>query len=737
MANVLAGLDRQQTGAWHSVSVGVIFGADAVGYCLALATLCFSGALSAGLGLATALLLLASAIATLFMFRFGNFRVAMAIAQDSSISILAPAVILAASSVSGPGEARVATAFAVIGTSAMVSGLAFWVVGRLGLGRLVRMFPYPVLAGFLASSGYLLFFAAMSIITGQSGLAAMAGAATDPLVQLRLFPAVVMAVALMLAIRIWEGPRPVLVIILAAITGYYLVTAILGIDHAKAIELGLLPQVGASADAALGFDMLGLINWVAVAYAAPSIAAVVLMNLIGILLNTSGVELATGEDVDENCELRIAGAANTVIGLFGGLTSYLQSGATILCAKLGVQRAPLILGYCATLLIACFFAPLIVAVVPSFIPAALVMMIGLSMLQDWLLNTRQRLIPIDWLIVASIVLATAILGILPAIAVGLLLALIGFAYASIRLPIIRHTTTATQRRSICDRTAAQNDLLTKEGDRIRILHLQGPLFFGSVEQMISKLRLLTNPTHDLSALILDFSDVHSFDSSACAALEKLSHLMQAQGIVPDVTGVSPRLRAVFARWGLPLAKAGDIGTLHGFRLWPTLEDAIEHCETVLLDKLLPVDDDTDIARLLFDLGHQNSRTADLFSRMKRQALVPGDVLIAAHDQSHDVFFVVSGRLGVHLPTKSGRKMRVRTIGQGAIVGEIAFLTGQPRNADVICEEAAVVLCLSGAAIRDIDTNDRDLAGLLMAIFGRSLALKLAQSNSQLANLRSV
>ena len=185
LANDSVVRDQPQTGVLRSILVGVVFGADAAGYCLALATICFSGALVVGLGFATAVFLLGSAVATLCLFRFGSFRLSLAISQDTSIAILAPAVILAASSVSGPNEAQVATAFAVIGASALASGLVFWAIGSLGLGRLVRMFPYPVVAGFLASSGYLLVFSAMAIVTGSIHLDAMAAAVSDPLVQLR------------------------------------------------------------------------------------------------------------------------------------------------------------------------------------------------------------------------------------------------------------------------------------------------------------------------------------------------------------------------------------------------------------------------------------------------------------------------------------------------------------------------------------------------------------------------
>ncbi len=701
-----------------------------------MASLCFGGALAVGLGLATAVFIFGTAFSTVILYYFGGFRLSLAVSQDTSISVLAPAVVLVATGVSGPIEAQVATAFAAIGASAVATGVVFWTVGRLGLGGLVRMFPYPVLAGFLASSGYLLVNAGLYMVTDQTSLGARALAAADPNVQLRLLPALVIAVAMLIATRIWVGAKPVLIIIFLALVSYYLLAAILGVDQLRAVELGLLPKVGDSGSGTLSLAMLGLIDWAAVLHLAPTIAAVVLLNLIGVLLNTSGVELATGQDVDENRELRVIGVANLFVGGLGGITCFLQGGATVVSSKLGGQSGAMITGYVAVTLAFCLFAPMIVAIVPVFVPAALVMFIGLSMLLDWLIGTWRRLILIDWLIVASIVLATAFLGVLPAIAVGLFLSLVGFAIASIRLPVIRHATSVAMRRSIRDRIAPQSEVLMREGDRVRILFLQGPLFFGSVEQVVSRLREMTSTPRGLSAVVLDFSAVHSFDSSACAALEKLAHLMRASGIAPHVTGISPGLNAVFKRWGLLLADADELFASHLFRHWPSLDSAIEHCETALLAEQHQDAQEIDIAKIILELGNNNPRTADLIGRMQRYELVPGDRLIVASERTHDVFFLVSGQLGVHLPTASGHKIRVRAMGPGTIVGEIAYLTGQPRNADVVCEEATVVLCLTEVDISDIEANDRDLAALMLAILGRSLAAKLAQSNGILTNLQA-
>jgi SulP family sulfate permease len=395
---------------------------------------------------------------------------------------------------------------------------------------------------------------------------------------------------------------------------------------------------------------------------------------------------------------------------------------------LGVHRQGLITGYLLTVAVAAFIAPVLVAIVPVFIPAALLMFIGLTMLTDWLVATARRLTLIDWLTVLIIVLATALIGILPAIGIGLALALLGFAYASIRLPIIRQSTTVAKRHSIRDRSVPHRDALLQQGDRICILHLQGPLFFGSVEKMISHLRQVTAQRPGMAWAILDFSEVYSFDSSACSALDKLSNLMAAQGVSAHLTGVSPGLRAVFAKWGLPMALTDGAP---GFRLWPQLDEAIEHCENQLLDQLGLPSEQTDVAHILFDLGRQHPRTADLIARMQRLVLPKGEVLIKSADRSGDVFFVTSGRLGVHLPAALGGSMRVRVMGPGAIVGEIAYMSDRPRNADVVCEEATTVLCLTAASIRQIEEQDRDLAALMMSIFNRSLASKLDMTNGLL------
>lgn len=118
--------------------------------------------------------------------------------------------------------------------------------------------------------------------------------------------------------------------------------------------------------------------------------------------------------------------------------------------------------------------------------------------------------------------------------------------------------------------------------------------------------------------------------------------------------------------------------------------------------------------------------------MERRKLAPGEVLLQASDQASNIYFLESDHLSVYLPLAFGHSVRVTSMAHGAIVGEISYLTGQPRSANVISEDWTHVLCLRESTLRRIEKKDPVLSALIMSILCRSLAAKLLQSNAQLA-----
>ncbi len=169
-------------------------------------------------------------------------------------------------------------------------------------------------------------------------------------------------------------------------------------------------------------------DWGQILPLALTLCALVLVNLIAVLLNMSGVEIAARRDVSENRELRGIGLVNLLNGAYGG---------TIIAARLGVHRGGLVAGRVLVLLIACFLPARIVVVVPIFVASGLLMFVGLAMLEDWLIVTRKRMILQEWLIVLGILVITISVGILPAVGAGLVPAMLTFVVGYIRVRIAR------------------------------------------------------------------------------------------------------------------------------------------------------------------------------------------------------------------------------------------------------------------------------------------------------------
>ena len=83
----------------------------------------------------------------------------------------------------------------------VLCGIVFFVMGRFRLGGLVRFVPYPVVGGFLAGTGWLLFKAGAQRIHGDAG-------EVGNVLQLfefqlsHLLPGVAFGVILLIAVRV-------------------------------------------------------------------------------------------------------------------------------------------------------------------------------------------------------------------------------------------------------------------------------------------------------------------------------------------------------------------------------------------------------------------------------------------------------------------------------------------------------------------------------------------------------
>ncbi len=71
----------------------------------------------------------------------------------------------------------------------------------------------------------------------------------------------------------------------------------------------------------------------------------------------------------------------------------------------------------------------------------------------------------------------------------------------------------------------------------------------------------------------------------------------------------------------------------------------------------------------------------------------GQEILEYHDETRDVFFLVSGTVRVSIYSMSGKVVTFRDIGAGSTFGEFAAIDGQPRSASVLALSDATVAAM--------------------------------------------
>ena len=318
------------SGVWiPGLTAGALISLMAVFFALSIGSLIFSGDLAPYLANGLGIALVTQTIVLIVISLGSSVAGVTGSLQDTCGVILAAMAAALFGSLEAAGaEERLATVLVAIAVTTVLTGAFLWAVGFFRLGGLVRYVPYPVVGGFLAGSGWLLVRGSLSVMAGVPFTYEGLQAALQPERLVLWLPGALLAVVLLVAARRFRhflvGPA----ILVGAFALFYLILPIVGLSVDEAAARGLLlaaPSPAPEAAAAVKLTwqspvpaLLAAVNWPAILGQAGNIAIVLVLAVVSLLLNVSGIELAIRRDTDLNRELRVAGAANLLSGLAVG-----------------------------------------------------------------------------------------------------------------------------------------------------------------------------------------------------------------------------------------------------------------------------------------------------------------------------------------------------------------------------------------------------------------------------------
>lgn len=253
------------------------------------------------------------------------------------------------------------------------------------------------------------------------------------------------------------------------------------------------------------------------------------------------------------------------------------------------------------------------------------------------------------------------------------LALHLFATGAVPQSALRLNYDGSQISSHRRRTPALQQTLRSSGHRIRLVELQGELIFSTFEPIV---RLALKAAPYCQYFILNLKNVVNIDTVALRMIRELQENLGRQGV--------ELLSCHVERFSKLLKTAGIKPEVQ----FADDDAALEYAENKLLDEIVGASWRTwksvplHECQLLSALKEEELSWLD--AQMPEGQASTGDFLIHAGDAGDSLYLLLSGAIEVRIPAPDGGTgKRVNVFEAGMAFGEMGFLDGSPRSADVI------------------------------------------------------
>jgi SulP family sulfate permease len=266
-----------------------------------------------------------------------------------------------------------------------------------------------------------------------------------------------------------------------------------------------------------------------------------------------------GDTHDSNMELVAQGLANIVSALFGGIPATGAIARTAANAKSGGKSPISGMVHAITLLITMLALMPLAKMIPMTVLAAILAVVSYNMSQ-WRAFKGLLKAPKSDVIVLIITFAgTVIFDLVVAIGIGMVLTAFLF---------IKRMSDTTQIRDLVSEEVFDNDItsvLEKSEGKIHVYQVNGPMFFGVVQDVITKMKELEA---SIDVVILDMRHTHAIDASAIDALTRILKHCDALNIRFCLTHVQEQPMRV-------LNKMGFVVKIGQSNIYETKTEAIE------------------------------------------------------------------------------------------------------------------------------------------------------------------
>ncbi len=376
----------------------------------------------------------------------------------------------------------------------------------------------------------------------------------------------------------------------------------------------------------------------------------------------------------------------------------------------------------------------VLALLPLTVSAAIMFVVATGLFDRWSrgvfrqLKAGSRDSDAVWslAVVAAVCVITVAFGFVVSVAAGILLSMV-LLVVSMNRSLVRSVATGATRASRRVYSTEQAQLLRERGDVVKVLGLEGAIFFGTAETLRRQVERIAPGAR---FVILDLRRVTTIDASGAVMLERLAEHLAEAGVKLILASIVPgdrRAKALRA-FGTVMRDVRD-------QWFVDADHALEYAERQLLDAegVAPPSVELPVDRLSLLDGLTAEQREALTRWLERRELAAGEVLFEEGAPGDCMYLLAKGSISIQtgLAGSGGPMRRLVSFAPGVIFGETAMLDGGGRTARAVADEPSVVHVLTRASLEEIRRDDPVLAGQVLFNLARHLSSLLRLANATL------
>ncbi|MHB8098474.1 MAG: SulP family inorganic anion transporter [Sulfuricurvum sp.] len=632
------------------------------------------------------------------------------------------------------------TIFMMLMVVALLAGILQITFGAIGLGRLIKYMPFPVVSGYLSGIGLYIIASQAPKFLGMPSGTYFWDSLQDPFLWQwqSITVGSITILAMLFANKIFRTIPAVIIALTVGISSYFAIALIdpsllqitspfiIGkLSNGDGINLlSALTQRFQHLEI-LSFDSLSKLFFPALTLAA--------LLSIDTLKTCIVLDSMTHSFHNPNKELIAQGTGNIASALIGGMPGSGTMGPTMVNFSSGAssRTSSLIEGVMAILAFL-LLTPLI-AWIPIASLAGILIVIGLRMIDKHsieLIKTRKT--SLDFLIIVAVALTAISVSLIAASGVGLILAIMLYIAQQIGTSVVNRHADGLEVRSKLIRNQDETDLLLQKGSEFSLYELHGSLFFGTANQLYAMLR------EDLKTkkyIIIDMKRVQTVDLTAAHILLQIKDMLhEKNGYIifsrlPHKLPTGDDLESYFNQVGL-------LKHLSPIKLFDDLDDAIEWTENKIIQEHIQEEKEAEKLLELRDFTlfkeRKEDTLAEIQSLVQTQSFKKGELIYLQGDSSGEIFLIRRGLVRIMLPGENRKSVHLSTVGQNNFFGEFSFLEGSPHYTDAVAASDTDLYVITSETFAAFSEHHKKASFHFMQSLATELAKRLKLTRSELS-----